>query len=65
MNPAGLTSVMMAAFAVKMMFFGLYVVAVVKLAGVGPSRSSLSFTVYFVGLYAAEALLLKRLSAPA
>jgi hypothetical protein len=61
-NPAGLASVLVGAFAVKMIFFGLYVVAVVKLAGVGPMPFVLSFTVYFLSLYVAEALLLRRLS---
>ena len=62
LNPAGMTSLMMAAFVVKMGFFGLYVVAVLKLARVESTPFVLSFTTYFITLYAIEALLLKRLS---
>ena len=54
---------MMTAFVVKMVFFALYVVAVVRLAGVDRTPFILSFTAYFIALYAAEALLLRRLFA--
>jgi hypothetical protein len=61
MNPAGVTSVMMAAFLVKMVFFGAYVAAVVTWWEVERTPFIVSFTGYFVTLYAAEALLLRRL----
>jgi hypothetical protein len=59
-NPGGMTAVMMAGFAVKMVFFALYVVLVMTASTVEATPFILSFTVYFVGLYAAEALLLRR-----
>jgi hypothetical protein len=61
-NPAGMTTVLLAAFAVKMTFFALYVVLVVTVLDVVLAPFALSFTGYFVSLYAAEAILLRRLS---
>ena len=60
-NPAGVTQLMMAAFVVKMLFFGVYAAVVLLAAGVDRVPFALSFTVYFVGLYAVEAWLFKRL----
>ena len=62
-NPAGLTALLMAAFVVKMAFFALYVVAVVRLGGVDWTAFTISFAVAFIALYAAEAVLLRRLVA--
>jgi len=61
-NPAGVTRVMMMGFAVKMVFFGAYVGAVLQLGtrAVRPRPFVASFTVYFIALYLAEALLLRR-----
>lgn len=61
-NPAGVTQILLGAFAVKMVFFGLYVVAVITMAKVDRTPFVLSFTAYFVALYATEALQLRRLS---
>jgi hypothetical protein len=61
-NPAGMTAVMMAGFAVKLVFFGAYVVAVVRFAGVEAVPFVTSFVVYLITLYAIEARLLQRLS---
>ena len=60
-NPAGVTPLMMAAFVVKMVFFAVYVAVVVLWSGADRSPFIVSFTAYFVTLYAAEALLLRRL----
>jgi hypothetical protein len=63
LNPSGLTSLMMAAFAVKMGFFALYVVAVLSAGQVDRTPFVVSFTGYFIALYGAEALLMQRLFA--
>jgi hypothetical protein len=60
-NPAGLTSVLMTGFVVKMALFAVYVVAVVKLARVDWTTFTLSFAASFITLYAVEAMLLRRL----
>ncbi len=58
-----LTSVMIAAFAVKMVFFGAYVVVMLKLLLLRPVPFVASFVSYFVGLYLMEALYLRRMLA--
>jgi hypothetical protein len=60
-NPAGLTSLMVTGFVAKMVFFAVYVVAVVSLARLDHAVFALSFAAYFIALYAAEAVLLRRL----
>jgi len=62
-NPAATTGVMMAAFALKMVFFAAYVVAVVLATGVDRVVFGASFAGYFIGLYALEAAMLRRLMA--
>jgi hypothetical protein len=59
--PERVTGVMIAALAAKMVFFGAYVVIVVRLVGVRPVPFVIGFTGYFIGLHAIEALFLKRL----
>jgi hypothetical protein len=61
--PEQLTGVMIAAFAAKMLFFGVYVAVVLKVIGVGPTPFVVSFTSYFIALYLTEALLMRRLFA--
>jgi hypothetical protein len=60
-DPARVTGLMMAAFLAKMMFFGAYVAAALKLLALDPVPFVVSFTTYFIALYLAEALLLRRL----
>jgi hypothetical protein len=60
-NPGGLTGLLMAGFVVKMLFFALYVVAVVRLAHVDWSVFAVTFAAAFISMYAVEALLLQRL----
>jgi hypothetical protein len=60
-NPAGVTSLMMAAFFVKLVLFGVYVVVMMRGVRVAPVPFIASFTTSFVGLYVAEALLMRRL----
>lgn len=60
-NPAGVTPVMMQAFIAKMVFFALYVTAMLAGLGLDPARFAISFAVYFLVLYTVEAVLLQRL----
>ena len=60
-NPSGLSSVMMLAFAVKLVFFAVYVVIALRGLQVAAVPFVVSFTLAFVGLYVAEAVLLHRL----
>jgi len=62
-NPAQLTSVMMAAFAVKMAFFAAYVSLAIAVLKLGPVPFTASFTTAFIALYAVEAVGLRRLLA--
>jgi hypothetical protein len=62
-NPAGLTALLMTGFVAKMAFFALYVVIVLRVRDVEWTAFALSFTAYFIALYAVEALLLRRLIA--
>lgn len=62
-NPERLTSVMVAAFGAKMVFFGAYVAVMLKLLSLRPVPFMLSFTAYFIALHLAEAFSLKRLFA--
>ena len=61
-SPAALTSVMIAAFGFKVVFFGGYVAVMLRSVGAAAgARSSASFTGYFIGLYLVEALYMRRL----
>jgi hypothetical protein len=60
-SPERLTSVMTAAFAIKLVFFGLYVAIALRVLMLGPVPFVASFTSYFVGLYIVEAVFLYRL----
>lgn len=60
-DPARLTSVMIAAFAGKVVFFAAYVAFMLKVVAVPPMPFVASFTAAFVALHVAEALALKKL----
>ena len=60
-NPAALTKVLAAAFFVKVVFFTVYVVVMIKLAELPARTFGLSFMAFFIGLYAVEAGLFARL----
>ena len=62
-NPERLTSVMIAAFAAKVLFFGAYVTIVLRARSLRPVPFVASFATYFIALYLAEALCLRRLFA--
>jgi hypothetical protein len=59
--PEQLTNVMLKAFAAKMVFFGAYVVVVMRGVPLSATAFVVSFTVSFVGVYVIEALFLQRL----
>ena len=60
-NPGRMTSVMISAFAGKLVFFGAYVGLAIGVLGVRPVPFVASFTGYFIVLHLIEALWLKRL----
>jgi len=60
-NPERLTSMMVSAFAAKLVFFGAYVGLAIGVLGVQPVPFAASFAGYFIALHMIEALLLKRL----
>ncbi|HEV8395533.1 MAG TPA: hypothetical protein VGQ37_14740 [Vicinamibacterales bacterium] len=59
--PAKVTGVMVTGLAVKMVFFGVYVVGMLKGAGLRPVPFVLSFAGSFIALHAVEAVFLRRL----
>ena len=60
-HPERLTSLMISAFAGKLVFFGAYVALAVGVIGVEAVTFAASFTGYFIALHLIEALWLKRL----
>ena len=62
-SPERLTGLMIGGFATKMVFFGGYVAVMLKVLALHPVPFVVSFTGYFIVLYAVEALLMRRLFA--
>ena len=62
-HPGRLTSLMIAAFGVKVLFFGVYVTVVLTALSPGSIPFVVSFMSYFIALYLLEALYLRRLFA--
>jgi hypothetical protein len=62
-NPLRVTAVLIQAFMAKTVFFGLYVAIMLRWLGLPLMPFMVSFTIYFVGLHFAQALLLRRLFA--
>ena len=62
-HPEELTPLMVAAFGVKMVFFGAYVAVMLRLLSLRPIPFMTSFTTYFIALHLTEALCLRRLFA--
>ena len=60
-RPERLTPLMVLAFGGKMLFFGAYVIVMLTVLMLRPMPFVISFTAYFVALYAIEALCLRRL----
>lgn len=61
-DPARVTGLMLGGFLVKVIGFAVYVILAVKVLGLPVRPFGVSFLCYFVGLYAAEAWLLRRLA---
>jgi hypothetical protein len=62
--PERLAGLMTMAFAVKMVFFAVYVVAMLRGLNLSGTAFALSFAGFFIGVYAMEALFLQRLFFP-
>ena len=60
-NPAAVTNLMMAAFLVKAVFFGLYVVLMIKVLNLDLVPFAISFGVSFIVFYAIQASMFARL----
>ena len=60
-DPSRLTSLMMIAFAAKMVFFAVYVSLAMTVFAVSPAPFVTSFVASFIALYAVEAVLLQRM----
>jgi hypothetical protein len=60
-RPQALMSVMIAAFAFKLVFFGAYVAVMIRVVALRPVPFIASFTGYLAGLYLMEALYLRQL----
>jgi hypothetical protein len=61
-RPDRLTSLMVTAFAGKMVFFGAYVTVMLRLLSLPAVPFVASFTSYFIALHAVEAVCLRRLT---
>jgi hypothetical protein len=61
--PERLTSLMVAGFGVKVVFFGAYVTVMVRGLGLKPMPFAASFTGFFVALLLVEALAMRKLFA--
>jgi hypothetical protein len=62
-RPEGLTGLMIKAFAVKMIFFGIYIAVLLKIGLVQLIPFVISFSGYFLCLHSVEAIGLRRLQA--
>ncbi len=60
-NPDHLMGVLITGMAIKAVFFGAYVVIMLRVMGLRPMPFVFSFTAYFIALYAMEALFMRRL----
>jgi hypothetical protein len=60
--PERVTRVLVAGFAVKMVYFGAYVAVMLRVVALRPVPFVVGFTSYLIGLYMMEALFLKRLT---
>jgi hypothetical protein len=60
-RPERVTSLMVAAFGAKLVFFGAYVTVMLKVLLLSPLPFVVSFTTYFIALHVFEAVCLQRL----
>lgn len=62
-DPRALTALMVGGFAFKMVFFGAYVVVMLRVVRLQPAPFVVSFSSYFIALHLVEAAFLRRLFA--
>jgi hypothetical protein len=62
--PERLTGVMIVGFAVKLVFFGVYLGIALRVLGLRPVPLVAAFVSYFIALYAMQALFMRRLTMP-
>ena len=60
-SPEHLMGVLITGMAIKAVFFGAYVIIMLRVVAVRPMPFVFSFTAYFITLYAMEALFMRRL----
>jgi hypothetical protein len=60
-SPDRLMGVLITGMAIKAVFFGVYVVIMLRVMALRPAPFVFSFTAYFITLYAMEALFMRRL----
>jgi hypothetical protein len=60
-NPERLLGVMVQGLAIKAVFFGAYVVGMLRVVGLRPVPFVVSFTSYFIALHVTEAVFMRRL----
>jgi hypothetical protein len=60
-NPLRVQHVILHGFLLKLLFFASYLIVMLRLVGLPPAPFVLSFTGYFLALYVAQALLIRRL----
>ena len=60
-SPSSVTNVLLTAFLVKVLFFGLYVVVMIKVLDLELVPFTVSFTLAFITLYAVQGLLFARM----
>jgi hypothetical protein len=60
-RPESVTPLMVAAFAGKLVFFGVYVTIMLRVLALRPLPFVVSFTTYFIALHLFEAFCLQRL----
>jgi hypothetical protein len=63
--PTRVMHVLLQGFIAKLLFFCLYVIVMLRFVSLQPTPFALSFTGHFVGLYATQAVFLRRLLRPA
>ncbi len=64
-NPSRVMSVMLQSALVKLVFFSLYVIVMVRVLSLQPTLFAVTFVAYFLALYAVQALMMRRLFTPA
>ena len=62
--PGSLTGVMIVGFALKLVFFGVYLGFALRVLGLRPVPLVAAFVSYFIALYAMQALFMRRLTMP-